>query len=45
MAWFSTKVQKEQDLAIELQRLQDATHTIVDVISKDGVLVILSTTP
>ena len=45
MTWYTTKVQKEQDLAVELQRLEDATHTIRDIISKDGTLVIISTTP
>lgn len=42
MVWYSTKVQSEQDLAVKLQELQNGGHTIIDVISKDGILVIIS---
>ena len=44
MTWYTTKVLKEQDLVGELQRLDDAAHTIFSVILKDGTLIIISHT-
>lgn len=44
MTWFTTKVSKLSELAGELQRLEDASHTIQHVIEHDGYIVILSTT-
>lgn len=45
MNWFTTKVESLDKLASELKRLDDAGHTIFSVVSKDGALVIISTTP
>lgn len=44
MTWFTTKVSKLDQLASELQRLSDASHTIQYIIEHDGYVVIISTT-
>jgi hypothetical protein len=43
MTWYSTKVERLNDLAPELNRLVTAGHTIISVVNHDGKLVILST--
>lgn len=45
MTWFTTKVNRLDNLAIELQRLQAASHTIFSVVVLDGFAVIISNTP
>jgi hypothetical protein len=45
MTWFSTKVERLNDLSVELQRLQDDGHTIFSILNHDGKLVIISNTP
>ena len=46
MTWYTTKVADLKDLVAELDRLEVDLHTIFKVISKDGVLIIIShTTP
>lgn len=42
--WYTTKVEKLNELAPELNRLVAAGHTIINVINHDGKLVIISTT-
>ena len=44
MTWFTTKVSRLDQLAPELQRLDDASHTIRFVEIIDGYVVIISTT-
>jgi len=44
MTYYTTKVTKLENLAAELQRLSDASHTIVQTIVIDGSIVIISTT-
>lgn len=44
MTWYTTKVERLGDLAVELNRLQTAGHDIFKVVSKDGSLVIISST-
>ena len=44
MTWFTTKVSKLEALADELQRLEDASHTIRFIEVIDGYTVIISTT-
>lgn len=44
MTYYTTKVSKLEQLAPELQRLADSGHTIVQTITIDGFIVIISTT-
>jgi hypothetical protein len=44
MTWYTTKVERLNDLMAELQRLQDASHTIFSVVNIDGKAVIISHT-
>lgn len=44
MNWFTTKVSRLEDLAAELQRLDNASHTIQFINNVDGYIVIISTT-
>lgn len=43
MTWFVTKVEKLNDLSLELQRLENEGYTLFSVINHDGKLVIIST--
>jgi hypothetical protein len=40
--WFTTKVERLNDLDEELQRLADAGHVILQVVAIDGKSVIIS---
>ena len=42
MTWYTTKVEKLNDLALELTRLAADGHTIFSVVNHDGKLVIIS---
>jgi hypothetical protein len=44
MTYFTTKVSRLDNLAAELNRLETASHTIVEVVVIDGFAVIISTT-
>lgn len=44
MTWFTTKVSRLDNLAAELQRLEDASHNIFQVVVVDGFAVIISNT-